>query len=235
MAKSLKSNTHKCRFCDKEFKREDTILTHKCIKRDRYNDRESRTMREAFRLYMQFMDIHKLSMKKDVEPLMYFIKSKYFNHFYDFAVYILNNDILNKDEFTKYIMTSGRSVFEWTLTSVLEEWILKCIRDEHPRRGVERSIPSLVEWSETTGNEWNTFFDNVSPARAISWIECGKISPWLLWIVPPESLNKLLNRFSDSEFEYILKYIDPTYFEIKRIKYQSDCEQIRQMLIEVNL
>lgn len=231
----IKEPTYKCRFCDKVYKKEETIITHKCIKRDRYNERDSRHMREAFRLYLQFMQVQKLSMKKDVEPLMHFIKSSYFNDFYNFATYILNNDILNKEQFITNIFTSGKPVYEWCTHKTLEEWVLKCVRDEHPRRGVERSIPALLEWSEQTGHDWNKFFDYASVECAILWLECGKISPWLIYIAPPESGNKLLNRFSDSELEYALKFIDPTYFQIKQIKYSKDCNEIRILLKEAGL
>lgn len=235
MFKTDKPETYCCRFCDKKFKREDTVLTHKCIKRDRYNDRESRQMREAFRIYMMFMEFNHLAMKKTVEPLMHFIKSRYFNDFFLFAGYILSTDILKKDDFIKNIITSGTPVNDWCTQKTVEEWTISCIKDEHPRRGVERSISALIEWSEATGNEWNTFFDNCSTERAILWIESGKISPWLIYVAEPESGNKLLNKFSDSELMYIFKYIDPTYFQIKQMHYNNEVLEIRNMLNEAGL
>ncbi|UYL05008.1 hypothetical protein DIDNDMLP_00017 [Klebsiella phage KP13-7] len=229
--KKIKKEEYVCYFCDKKFKRENTILTHKCVKRDRYNNRESRLMREALRIYLLFMKINHLPLKKDVEPLMYFIKSLYFNDFYDFANYILNNDILEKERFLNHIMTSGMSVQKWTTHAVLEEWVLHVLKYEHPERGVERSIMAIVEWSELTSNEWTTFFDNVSPARFIAWVESGKISPWLLWTVPPEVLRKITDRLSDSELEYIVKYIDPTYYQIKSINpYQVSVQKLKTIL-----
>lgn len=239
MAKSTKGGfkapEYQCGFCDKKFKREDTVFTHKCLKRDRYNDRESRQMKEAFSLYMEFMTVHRLSMKKTDEPLMHFIKSKYFNDFYDFADYILSHDILNKDKFITDTLTSGRPVYEWKSHKVLEEWIIKNIRDEHPRRGVERSIMALSEWEASTGNDWWTFFEAVSPERAIMWFEMGKLSPWLIMAASPESGNKLLRRLSDSELLHLSKFLDVQYFTIKQIKYKADIQDIRSLLQEFNL
>lgn len=236
MAKKSSSPVFQCKFCDREFKREDTVNTHKCVKRDRYDDRESRPMREAFRLYMQFMEINKFPFKKGVEPFIGFIKSKYFNDFYDFATYYLNNrDILRIDEFTEHLMRTGTPITMWSTYKEKDSWVLSCIRSELPRDGVVRSINALVEWGETVNKEWNTFFQNVSSARAISWIESGKISPWILWLSPRESVNNFMSNFSHSELEYILKYIDYSYFEIKTIKYRSDCDNIRAMLKEAGL
>lgn len=235
VSKTVKAPAYKCRFCDKVYKREETVIKHKCTKRERYNDRDSRLMREAFRLYLQFMQVQNLPIKKDVEPLMHFIKSSFFNDFYEFAEYVLNNDILNKEQFITNIFTSGKPVYEWATHKTLQEWVLKCIRDEHPRRGVERSISALIEWSDQTGHNWNEFFNYASVECAILWLECGKISPWLIFIAAPESGNKLLNRFSDSEFEYVLKFIDPTHFQIKQLQYSKDCAEIRQLLTEAGI
>ncbi len=232
---AFKAPVYKCRFCDKEYKKENTVLTHACIKRDRYNDRESRLMREAYRLYMLFMDAHKFQMKKNEEPLMQFIKSRYFNDFYEFAQYILSNEILNKENFILYVLTSGLSVYEWRSHKTYEEWVLKCIRNEHPRRAIERSINAIVEWGIATDNEWTDFFDNVSTERAILWFETGKVSPWLIYVASPESGNKLLNRFSDSEIDYLVKFIDPTYFKILQIRYQDEVMDIRNLLNEAGL
>lgn len=230
-----KAPIFKCRFCDKEFKRENTLLTHKCIKRDRYNDRESRTFREAYRLFVLFMDTHKLAMKKSEEPVMQFIKSPYFNDFYDFAEYILNNDILNKEQFIKYVYTCGKAVYEWKSTSTYQEWVIKCIRDERPRRGVERSIPALVQWSIDTDNEWTDFFECVSHVTAIHWIETGKISPWMLFTPESTHAQALLSRLSESELQYISKYIDPQYFKILKLRYIDEFNETRNLLKEAGL
>ena len=232
---AAKAPSFTCRFCDKEFKREGSLITHKCIKRDRYNERESRPMREAFRLYMMFMEAHKLSMKKNEEPLMQFIKSRYFNDFYDFGQYILSHDILNKEQFIKMILTSGKPVYEWKSQKTYEEWVIKCIREEHPRRGIERSINALVEWGVATENDWTDFFEECSTERAILWVETGKISPWLIYVASPESGNKLLNRFSNSELEYISKFIDPKYFQILQIRYSDEVMDIRKLLTEAGI
>lgn len=232
---AAKAPTFKCSFCDKEYKREDAVLTHACVKRDRYNDRESRLMREAYRLYMLFMEAHKFQMKKNEEPLMQFIKSRYFNDFYDFAQYILSHDILNKEQFIKHVLTGGKTVYEWKSHKTYEEWVISCIRNEHPRRGIERSINAIVEWGVATDNEWTDFFDNISTERAILWFETGKLSPWIIYAASPESGNKLLNRFSDSELEYLVRFIDPTYFKILQIRYNDEVMDIRNLLTEAGI
>lgn len=227
---------YQCKFCDREFKRENSVHSHKCEKRDRYDNRDSRTMREAFRLYMQFMETNHFKIKKDVEPFISFIKSRYFKDFYNFAEYYLNNrDILHIDDFTLHLMRTNVPIMQWSTYKAKDDWILSCIRNEHPNDAVARSVNALVEWEQMTNNPWNTFFKNVSSARLISWIESGKISPWIIWTAPVNSSNELFSRLSDSEFEYILKYIDPSFFEIKKLKYKKEYEDIRSMLTQVGL
>lgn len=231
----FKTPDYKCKFCDKKFKREETVTTHKCVKRDRYNDRESRQMREAYRMFIEFMKFHHLAIKKSEEPLMAFVKTKYFNEFYDFAGYVLEHEILNKEQYIQEMLCSGTPANQWCAHKTLEAWVIKNIREEHPRRGIERSIMALDEWGTATGNDWWTFFDEVSSERAIMWFEMGKVSPWLIYVANPESGNKLLNRLSNSEFSYLVKFIDPTYFQIKTIQYQAEVNELRALLTEFNL
>ena len=84
-------------------------------------------------------------------------------------------------------------------------------------------------------NDWISFFENVSTERAILWFETGKLSPWLIYTASPESGNKLLNRFSDSELDYLVKFIDPTYFKILQIRYNDEVLDIRNLLVEAGL
>ena len=60
----MKSETFQCQFCNKKFKKEITILSHKCEKRDRYNNRETRTMKVAIDIWKRFMEFNKLQISK---------------------------------------------------------------------------------------------------------------------------------------------------------------------------
>ena len=234
MAKKPKHN-FTCKFCNKGYQRESTLLSHKCVKRDRYNERESRPMREAYRMYLMFMEFQNLQMKKSVDPIMQFIQSSNFNIFYDFAVYILGNDILNKEEFIKHILTSGLPAYLWCTEKTHTEWVIKNIKNEHPRRGLERSINAMVEWGVSTEQSWTDFFKLCSTERALLWFESGKLSPWIIYVPAPEVGNELLVRFSPSELEYLSKFLEPNYFMMKQAHYLNEIKELRGLLKEAGL
>lgn len=233
--KGVKTPVYQCPFCDKKYKTENRLLIHKCVKRDRYNDRESRQMRTGLQYWLRFMEIYHIQIKQNIEPMMQFIKSKYFNDFYDFACYILDNPILRKEEFVEEVLTSGKPVFEWRSHNTYKEWVLKVTRYEHPKTGLERSIMAIQEWSITTNNDWTTFFECVSTDRAIMWFETGQLSPWIIYIAPKEVGDKLLTRFSDTEGRYLLEYINPLVWKPLSLRYNKEILELRQILKECGL
>lgn len=239
MAKAPKKNAGSpafdCPFCDKTYKTENGLLKHKCEKRDRYNDRDSRQVRTGLNIWLQFMETYHIQIKQKVDPMMQFIKSKYFNDFYNFAVYVIENQILHKDDFITEVLTSGKPSYEWRSPQVYKDWVLKVTRNEHPLTGLERSISSIQEWSVSTGNDWTDFFELVSTDRALLWIETGQISPWFIYIAPKESGDKLLTRFSPEEGKYLMDYLNPLVWTPLTIRYKNDVHELRELLKEYGI
>lgn len=226
---------HKCPFCNTKYKKEATLLTHKCVKRDRYNDRESRTFREAFQYWMIFNEHYQIRLKAKVELEMQFAQFRYFLDFYDFAAYVLDNNILHKEEFVKYIITSGINVNLWRTHKTLHEWILRRTRDEKPTTGVERSITALVEWSNSTGYEWSTFFQNCSSQRVIMWFESGKLSPWILYAGSEKNREDLMSRMSNSEREHLNTFITPVVWKPLQRLNIDEVRNLQKLLGEYGL
>lgn len=226
---------HKCPFCNTKYKRESTLLTHKCDKRDRYNNRESRTFKEAFRMWMIFNTHYQIRLKAKVELEMQFALSRYFLEFHTFAEYVLDNNILDKEEFIKYIICSGMNVCLWRTHDTLHEWILKRTRDEKPTAGVERSITALVEWSTSTGYDWTTFFDYCSSHRVLMWFESGKLSPWILYAGSDSNREKILSRMSTSERNDLNKFITPVVWKpLQRLNIE-EVNNLKRLLGEYGL
>lgn len=230
-----KASDYQCQYCLKNFKRESTVHSHKCVYRDRYESRHTRQMDEAYRLWYNFMQVNKLRFKKNEEPYMLFIKNKLFSTFYKFAEYTINTYILDKDEFILDIFESGLSCYEWESYNTKKNWVIKQTRRENPRNAIERAIVAMQEWSSLTGAEWNDFFKYATSERVILWIESGKLSPWVFYAFNKETGNELLSRMSDSELDYISEYINPNVWEPLQIRYRTDIQEIRNILKDYKL
>lgn len=231
----MKKQKFKCEHCNTEYARQQTVLTHKCVKRDRWNDRESRQFREAFRIFLLFNEKNFIKTKRGITPIQSFIGSPFFNDFYKFSEYILECEIINKDNFIEMLVCSKIPIGSWNSHSVYQDWVIKSIREENVRDAIERTIESLAEWSILSGHEWYTFFENVSTERAKYWFETGKISPWIIYVCEPSRGNLLLSRFENSDLEYLVKFLDPTYFAILSQRNNKEVLELRELLKQYNL
>lgn len=232
---SKKTESYQCKYCNKTYKKESTVLSHKCVNRDRYESRNTRQMDEAYRLWFNFMQINKFPIKKSEEPFMVFIKSSLFNTFYKFADYTINTYILDKDDFINDLFAEGVSYYDWESYKTKKSWVIKQTRRESPRNAIERAIVAMQEWSSLTGNDWTDFFNYATSERVILWVESGKLSPWIFYIFDKETGDKLLSKFSNSDFDYIAEYIDPRAWQPLQIRYKKDVEEIRKILKDYDL
>ncbi|WNA16008.1 hypothetical protein XaC1_365 [Xanthomonas phage XaC1] len=226
------ANDFECRFCSKKFKREQTVLSHKCLKRDRYNEKDTRKMKVAYMMWKEYMQYHKFKIPAKVvqagDEYLYFINSSVFNEFEKFAEYVTQNDIFKPDEFITHVIKSGINARDWCTFKVHQDWVIKYTRNEHPRSGIERSIRAFADWEALTGQPWNTFFSSATLVRVIMWFESGKLSPWIIYA--SNTADELLSRVSDSEYSHLIPYIDHTVWIPKISAYRTDVESIKQEL-----
>lgn len=224
----MQSDTIQCPFCNKKFKRESTLISHACTKRDRYNNRDTRHMKVAFMIWKEFMQFNKLSIPAKVvksgEEYLYFIKSSIFTDFDKFATYIVENDIYKPEEFITHVISSGLKSKDWTTYQVHQDWVLKCTRYEHPKSGVERSIKAFMDWEQLTGRPWNEFFKHATMDRFIPWIENGKLSPWIIYA--SNTSDQLLSRIGGAEFERLEPYINPSIWIPIQLRYKEDVKKL---------
>ena len=217
-----------CGYCGKEYKRESSLAAHKCIEKDKHLSRETREGKVAVELWLRFRKFYRIPIKKVATPYDAIILSKEFNSFMEFAKYIIETQILKTDDFVDYLFRESIPQKDWCAQKTRKQWILKVLKDEHPTTGLTRSIHAIEEWSKDTGNEWNTFFEVVSAPRFMMLLESGKISPWLVHAASTRQL--LLDRLSDEEFNYIFEYIDPSIWNVKKLRYKEDYEHIQNVL-----
>lgn len=231
----MKSDSFECQFCNKSFKKDSTLLSHKCVKRDRYNNRETRAMKVAIDIWHRFMDYNKLTIPKKESEFMYFIKSSVFNDFYKFSEYLTSgeNEVLDPDKFIDHVIKNGIPAIRWCTESLKTEWVIQYTKAEHPTKAISRCINALLDWEQLTGYEWNSFMDKCSPYTFMVWIQNGKLSPWILYAT--NNPHKILQRLSDSELDSIYPFIDHTIWIPKQSHYMDDVEHIRNELKGVNL
>jgi hypothetical protein len=220
-----------CGFCKKGFAREQTLMTHMCVKKLRDMDRDEKYSRLALQIYCKFYEAnwrnHKPRTWSD------FIDSQYYNDFIKVGRYLQEINAVNLGQFIDFLVRSGQPVTKWTSPVIYETFIRELTKNESPDAAVERNILLMQQWASDTGHHWTDFFREISPAQATHWIKIGRISPWVLYLCG--SAAQLFARLSPEQINIVSKYLDPEFWEARMRKHAEEVEFLRTVFDEAGV
>jgi hypothetical protein len=197
-----------CKWCKKSFKTERTLVSHLCVKKRRWSDRNATHVRLAFRVYQMFYDYTMNSSKPKTEED--FIQSQYYTDFVKFGRSCMVNEYLNPEGYAKWLIENGVKLKDWSKDKTYDDYLLWYVKREPGLKALERTIIYLAEWAENTGNDWQDYFIKVSTNRAVHDIRSAKISPWVIYL--SNTGDQLLTRFVDEQITMIEHIIDANFW-----------------------
>lgn len=220
-----------CGYCKKAYTNERTLSAHMCVKKRRYNDRDTVASRLGLELFRRFYELN--TATKAPKRIEEFIDSKYYTSFIKLAKHIMDLRPVDQARFVDYVFQSGVKDRDWCKDKIYEAYILDLLQKEASNRALERSIKVMNEWAEATGNSYNEFFSKVNPQEATHMIKMGKISPWVLYL--SDSADHLWNRLSEEQVEIICATVNPKIWKARFQKKAEDCNFVRSILQEAGI
>jgi len=217
-----------CKFCKKTFKREKAFMTHLCEKKKRWNNRNERSVRLGYSVFLRFYEYtHQIGKQKSIKD---FINSPYYNAFVKFGKYCIDINVININKFTEYVIQSNKKLDYWCsdklYTAYLEELLVK----ENPLDALERAIKYSIIW----GNKNNAKDSHILLYGNINEncyaVNNGHISPWILYSC--NSGIKFLNNLNPEQMHIIWDKINPDFWQSKFIKYKEEKDFIHRALKE---
>jgi hypothetical protein len=221
----------KCEYCNKEFKKENTLAVHMCERKRRYMQREEKHVQLAFRAYQLFYKIGTNSKKE--KSYDDFAASTYYTGFVKFGIYCKDLRIDDVPAYTKWLLQNQIKLEKWTSDRNFNAWIKTRLKTESVDRAVERTVMFMQEWSKDSGSAWNQYFDVINPNVAVFHICSGKISPWVIY--SSDKAQSMLDRFSGEQLKMILEYIEPVYWKRTTLKHPDDVAWVNNILKEADL
>lgn len=220
-----------CKFCNKKFHREETLVTHLCVKKQRYNDRDNVGARLGFRAYQTFYKLE--SQAKAPKTLDDFIGSNLYTDFVKFGNHLANLKPMYIEKFVEYVIKNRVKLKDWSKDIVYYTYIEEFVKTEPATSAVDRTIEEILEWCEKNNSPFKDFFSNISPNEAAFLIKIGRISPWVLYLA--SSGEKLMNSFNQDHAKMISDIIDPGFWMKKFKKQEDDVDFLRGVLDEAGL
>lgn len=224
---------YNCRFCNKSFVRETTLITHACERRKRFHARDEKPVRVALSAYQQFW---KTTYRKSKVPTFdEFEESRLYGGFLKFGRYLCEIDAVHPSLFIDFLLRAGVPLDAWCNAYPYETYMRELNKAESPDAAVERNILLMQAWEreDPDNRHWANFFREISPPLAITWIRAGRISPWVLFSA--RSGGDLLDRMSDNQLNLIKEAIDPAFWDIKLKQHSDEVEKLRAILQEAGI
>lgn len=223
---SLVQTTYKCKYCGKDFARENTLMSHMCEQKRRFIGKDDKQNRIAYQSWLIFRRLSIANVKHD-KPYEEFIKNSYYTGFMQLSKYMIDLNLSDCEDFVKYLITNSVKMRDWTKTFVLHTYIKEKLRNESVDRAVERSLLHIKEWSEAAGTNWQDYFVVVPTAQFVHDFKMGRLSPWCLFATDQGS--RLVDRLEDGQVEDLVNFIEPQSWKARILRQAEDARWVQAL------
>ena len=143
---SESNQTYKCRYCQKDFRRESTLAAHLCEPKRRHEQQNETGVQFGYKAYLQFYEYSQGSAKlKSYED---FATSPYYNAFVKFGRYCVNIRAINFSSFTNWLLKNNKKLDYWCKDSLYDEWLTDYLKRENPQDALERAMKEMQEYAD---------------------------------------------------------------------------------------
>jgi hypothetical protein len=221
----------KCEYCGKLFAKEKTLFVHICEQKRRHLGKNERHVQAGLMTFQRFYELtQKAKNKKTFDE---FAQSPYYTAFVKFGSFIVNTAPIYPERFIDFVIKSGIKLDHWCRDELYEQYVLELIKIEPADGAIQRTIKTMMEWSDKNQAPWEHYFQYVNLNRAVHDIKEGLISPWVL--LNTKSGKEMLRRMNDEQLEIVGAIIDPNFWVKKFKTYPADVELVKDIIKEAKI
>ena len=225
---NLEEQPFNCVHCGKAFMKEKTLVAHMCEQKRRALQKDEKRVQAGFFAFNRFFRLTQ-NAKKD-KTYEEFAKTAYYNAFVKFGSFVNNVNPLYPDKFIDFVIKSGVKLDHWCRDELYEKYLYEMLKVEPVEAAVQRTITTMMEWSDSSGAQWNHYFNYANFNRAVHDIRNGKISAWV--VLNCKSGKDMLSNFNDDQLNMIAPALDVAYW-VKHFKEKpSDAALVKEICKE---
>ena len=227
-------STFKCRYCEKEFRKESTLAAHLCENKRRYQQQNETGVQWGLQSYLHFYQVTQGSAK--LKTYDDFVASPYYNAFVKYGRYCVAIHAINHRSFTDWLLKNNKKLDHWCKDSFYDEWLHEYLRKESVQDALERGLKEMQNYADDNLDLKNGFVDYFrygNDNRVVHHISTGRISPWVIYNCA--SGIAFLERLNEGQLNIIMHWIDPDYWHRKLKDYMADAEWCKHILKEAGL
>lgn len=228
---ALADQPFNCVHCGKAFMKEKTLYAHMCENKRRAMQKDEKRVQAGYMAFNKFFRVRQ-GGKKD-KTYEDFCKSPYYNAFVKFGSFINNVLPLYPEKFMDFVIKSDVKIDHWCRDELYDLYLFEMIKTEPVESAVQRSLQTMMEWGDTSGAQFNHYFNYVNLNKAVHDIRNGKISPWVL--LNSKSGKDILNKFNDDQLDLIAPAFDLPFWLKKFKSVPADVLLVKEICTEAGI
>jgi len=218
----------KCKYCERDFRKESTLAAHLCEPKRRWQQETETGVQFGLRAYLQFYETTQGSAQ--LKSYTDFVTSPYYNAFVKFGRHLVAIRCINSNSYTAWLLKNNKKLDHWCKDKFYEEWLHEYIRREAVQDALERGLKQMEEYANGDSGlaSYSHYFKYGNHNRICHHITTGRVSPWLVYNC--DSGIEFLESISAEHLAIVLPWIDPDYWNRKFKDYVADVEWCKHIL-----
>jgi len=222
----MTSETYKCKFCSKEFKRESTLTAHLCEPKRRHNQQNEKGVQIGLNAYLLFYETTQGSAK--YKTYADFARSPYYAAFVKFGRQCVMINAINVPAYTEWLLKNNKKLDHWYKDSMYDEYLLQYLKHEHLNDALQRAIEYSIKWGEERELPPHDFLRYGNPNAVAFAISTGRISPWVVYNC--ESGQQFLANMNTDQMHIVWPWIETDFWQKKFRDYPADQAYAEEIL-----
>jgi hypothetical protein len=217
-----------CQYCNREFKRENTLAAHLCEKKRRWQQEKEPGIQLGFKSYLRFFETTQGGKNKTYAD---FVDSGYYSAFVKFGHYCRGIKCLNVASYVDWLLKNNKKLDYWTKEEFYSEWIFQYIRKESVQDALERGLTTMQEYADEhpeLKNGFTDYFRYGNSYRISYHITTSRISPWVIFNCATGI--EFLETLTEEQVSIVMPYIDPEFWQRKFKDHAADTLWVKEIL-----
>ena len=228
------SPSYKCKYCDKEFRKESSLAVHLCEVKRRWKEERETGVQFGLQAYLRFYEMTQGSAK--MKSYADFVASPYYRAFVKFGRHMVAIRAVNPKVFIDWVIKENKKIDHWCHEAIYLEYLKGYMRKEAVQDALERALKEMQDYADShpeLKGGFSDYFRYGNTNRICHHIVNGRVSPWIVFNC--DSGVAFLESLSDEQVAIVLPWIDPDFWQRKFQDYLADSEWVKQILKAANL
>ena len=231
--KNASSPSFKCKYCEKEYRRESTLASHLCEPKRRWKQEKEVGVQFGLRAYLRFYEMTQGSAK--TKSYADFVASPYYLAFVAFGRHIVAIRAINPQMFIDWVIKENKKIDQWTHEKLYLEYLHSYLKREAVQDALERALLEMQKYADDHAltNGFSDYFRQGGTNRICNHIANGRVSPWVVFNC--NSGIEFLEGLNEEQLAIIMPWIDPDFWQRRFQDYLADSEWVKTILKDAGL